>query len=295
MLLGVPNFSEGRDARVVDLVSAQFTAGADLLDSHSDDTHNRTVLSLTAPPKFLGESLARGSGACAVMINMNRHEGAHPSIGALDVCPLVYTNAAERDVARGVAEDVAKAIAGNAVPVFLYGDMASSPERAERAFFRNGGLAALRERMASGELRPDFGPDAPHPSAGATLVTARPPLAAFNLLLEGGDMEVARDIAAALRESGGGLPGVRAIAVELGEAGPQISTNVHDPIAVPLGAVVERVRELGAAADTRPAAGEVVGLVPEAALVGLPGDLALPGFDPERQVIERVAAPGPPG
>lgn len=287
MLLAVPNFSEGRDAGLVERVIAQFTAGADLLDSHSDAVHNRTVLTLSAPAKFLGESVARGAGACAVAIDMRRHEGAHPCVGALDVAPLVYTTAAERDLARGVALAVARAIADDGVPVFLYGELASAPERRERAYFREGGLSRLRQRMAAGELRADLGPDAPHPSAGATLVTARPPLAAFNLLLDGATMQEARRVAAALRESGGGLPGVRAIAVDLGEAGPQISTNVHDPIAVPLAAVVARVGELAAPVGARPAAAEIVGLVPEAALAGFPEDLALPDFDPARHVIER--------
>ena len=290
MLLAVPNISEGRDAAVVDRLSDQFARGASLLDTHSDAIHNRTVLTLAAPPQPLGEALVRGSGACSVAIDMRQHEGAHPCIGALDVCPLVYTAAGDQGAARTEAERVARAIAETGVPVFLYGELASAPERRERAYFREGGLERLTERMAAGELHADLGPDAPHPAAGATLVTARPPLAAFNVLLEGVDIGVARDVAARLRESGGGMPGVRAIAVDLGEAGPQVSTNVHDPIAVPLGAVVARIGELAADAGGRPAAGEVVGLVPEAAMAGFPEDLALPGFDPDRHVIERVAS-----
>jgi glutamate formiminotransferase len=144
----------------------------------------------------------------------------------------------------------------------------------------------LGERLRAGELEPDFGPAALHPSAGATLVTARPPLAAFNVELDTGDVEVARTVAASLRESGGGLPGVRALGIGLGERA-QVSTNVHDPVAVPLGAVIERVRELAAAHGARPLAGEVVGLVPAAALRLLPADVPLRGFDPARQVIER--------
>ncbi len=289
MLLAVPNFSEGRDARRVEMVSGQFTAGSDLLDSHSDAVHNRTVLTITAPAKFLGESLVRGCGACSMTIDMRRHEGAHPCIGALDVAPLVYTTADDRGAAESTALDVAKAIAADRIPTFLYGDLASEGERRERSFFRSGGLEELHRRMEAGELKPDFGPSAPHPSAGATLVTARPPLAAFNVLLDGADMNAARIVAAKLRESGGGLPGVRAIAVDVGDAGPQISTNVHDPIAVPLAAVVARIVELAADAGARPAAGEIVGLVPEAALDGFPEDVALPGFDRGLHVIERVA------
>ena len=289
MLLAVPNFSEGRDARRVETVSGQFTAASDLLDSHSDPVHNRSVLSITAPAKLLGESLVRGCGACSMTIDMRRHEGAHPCIGALDVAPLVFTAAEDREVAEATALDVAKAIAADRIPTFLYGELASADERRERSYFRNGGLEELRRRMEAGELKADFGPDAPHPSAGATLVTARPPLAAFNVLLEGTDMDAARGIAAQLRESGGGLAGVRAIAVDLGEAGPQISTNVHDPISVPLAAVLARIGELAADGGGRPAAGEIVGLVPEAALEGFPEDVALPGFDRSRHVIERAA------
>ena len=270
------------------MVTDQFTAGADLLDSHSDPVHNRTVLSLTAPPKFLGESLVRGAGAASMTIDMRKHEGAHPCVGALDVCPLVHTTAEDGEIARGVALDVARAIGAAGIPVFLYGELASTDERRERSFFRNGGLGALAERMATGKLQADFGPEAPHPGAGATLVTARPPLAAFNVLLEGAGIDTARAVAAHLRESGGGLPGVRAIAVDLGEAGPQISTNVHDPITVPLVEVLGRIRELAEPLGGRPSAAEIVGLVPEAALAGFPDEVALPGFDRERHVIENV-------
>jgi glutamate formiminotransferase / 5-formyltetrahydrofolate cyclo-ligase len=288
VLLGVPNFSEGRDARRVEQVSGQFTAGAELLDSHSDPIHNRTVLTLAGRPKALGESLVRGAGACLMAIDMRRHQGAHPCIGALDVCPLAWTTADDREIARQEALAVAGTIGAEGVPVFLYGELASEEERRERAFFRAGGLEALRERMATGQLRADFGPDAPHPSAGATLITARPPLAAFNVVIEGADLGAARAIAAALRESGGGLPGVRAIAVDLGEAGTQISTNVHDPVSMPLAVVVERIAELAGETGARPAAAEVVGLVPAAAMEGFPEDVALPGFEPERHVIENV-------
>lgn len=290
MLLAVPNFSEGRDERRVELVTKQFTAGAALLDSHSDPIHNRTVLTLAGSPRALGEALVRGCGACSIGIDMSRHEGAHPCVGALDVAPLVYTTAEGREEARAAALAAAKAIGSEGIPSFLYGELAAAPERRERAYFRSGGLEELRLRMEAGELRADFGPDLPHATAGATLVTARPPLAAFNVLLEGVGMDVASDVAAQLRESGGGLPGVRAIAIDLGAGGPQISTNVHDPIAVPLAAVVARIGELAEPAGGRPAAAEIVGLVPEVALEGFPDDVAIPGFDPERHVIERLGA-----
>jgi glutamate formiminotransferase / 5-formyltetrahydrofolate cyclo-ligase len=173
------------------------------------------------------------------------------------------------------------------VPVFLYGVLASHLSRGERAFFRAGGLVELQRRLNSGELRPDFGPAELHPSAGATLVTARPPLAAFNVELKGAGIEATREIADRLRESGGGLAGVRALGIDLGGGRTQVSTNVHDPVGVPLAQVIERVRELAAPRGARPVAAEVVGLVPEASLEGLPDDVPLAGFDPAKHVIER--------
>jgi glutamate formiminotransferase len=289
MLLAVPNFSEGRDAAVVARVSDAFSGEARLLDTHTDAVHNRSVLTLAGPPEQLCDSVVAGLAACVEEIDMREHAGAHPCIGALDVAPLVYTAGGDREAAADAARRAARAIAEAGVPVFLYGDLASAPERRERAYFRRGGLARLAERMASEGLEADLGPGAPHASAGATLVTARPPLAAFNVLLDRGDMDMAREVAARLRERGGGLPGVRAIAVDLGEGGPQISTNVHDPISVPLADVVARIAELAEPAGALPRSAEVVGLVPEAALVGFPEDLAVPGFDPERHVIERAA------
>jgi glutamate formiminotransferase len=173
------------------------------------------------------------------------------------------------------------------VPVFLYGELASSEERRERAFFREGGLEGLRGRMASGEPAPDLGPAMPHPTAGATLVTARPPLAAFNIVLDSANPVVAQRVAASLREAGGGPPGVRAIGLALEGGRSQVSTNVHDPISVPLRMVVARATELAAEQGARPIEAEIVGLVPAAAMQGFPPDLALPGFDPERHLIER--------
>jgi glutamate formiminotransferase / 5-formyltetrahydrofolate cyclo-ligase len=192
----------------------------------------------------------------------------------------------ERDAARAAALDLAGRIGELGIPVFLYGDLATAPEHAERAYFRNGGLTELWLRMESGELRPDRGPGEPHRTAGATLVTARPPLGAFNVELDSGDLDLARAVAAGLRESGGGLPGVRAIGLPLASPRAQVSTNVHDPIAVPLARVVERVRELAAPLGARPVEAELIGLIPAAALAGYPDEVPIRDFDPERQTIE---------
>jgi glutamate formiminotransferase / 5-formyltetrahydrofolate cyclo-ligase len=289
-LLAVPNFSEGRDAARIESLERAFSAGVGLLDRHSDATHNRSVLTLAGGPAALTAALARGAAAALESIDMSDHEGVHPAIGALDVCPLVWRSADERDPARRAALAVAEEIGALGVPVFLYGELATGPERVERAYFRNGGLAELWLRMEAGELRPDRGPALPHRTAGATLVTARPPLGAFNLELDSGELEVARGVAAGLRESGGGLVGVRAIGLPLASGRSQVSTNVHDPLATPLAVVVERVRALAAPLGARPLEAELIGLIPEAALAGYPEDVPIRGFDPERQTIERRLA-----
>jgi glutamate formiminotransferase len=144
--------------------------------------------------------------------------------------------------------------------------------------------------MEGGGLRADYGPELPHRSAGVTLVTARPPLAAFNVELESGDAAIARAVAAGLRESGGGPRGVRAIGLALSSGRTQVSINVHNPLAVPLAVVVERVRDLAVPLGARPVAAEIVGLVPAAALAGYPADLPIRAFDPAVQTIEACLA-----
>ena len=288
MLLAVPNFSEGRDERRIEAVSAAFATGAALLDTHSDRVHNRSVLTLSGPPGSLAAALVNGARACVDAIDMSKQDGAHPCIGALDVCPVVWLREDDRAAARDEALATARGIAvETGVPVFLYGELAAQESHRERAFFRAGGFVELRRRVDGGELRPDFGPGELHPTAGASLVTARPPLVAFNVELEGADLAAARHIASRLRESGGGLEGVRAIGIDLGDGRTQVSTNVHDPQAVPLAVVVERIRELAEQQGARPVAGEIVGLVPERALEGWPEDLPLPGFESAKQLIER--------
>lgn len=285
-LLAVPNVSEGRDPGRIAALESAFSRGASLLDRHSDPDHDRTVLTLAAAPPALRDALLAGAEQVVEIVDMTGYAGLHPAVGALDVCPVVWLDPADRAAARTLALELAEQIGGLGVPVFLYGELASRPEHAERAYFRNGGLAELWLRMEGGELHPDSGPSEPHRTAGAALVTARAPLAAFNVELDSADPEVARSVAAGLRESGGGLPGVRAIGLLLSGGRTQVSTNVHDPLAVPLAEVVERVRALAAPLGARPLEAEVVGLVPGAALAGFPADVPLRDFDPAEQTIE---------
>jgi glutamate formiminotransferase/glutamate formiminotransferase/formiminotetrahydrofolate cyclodeaminase len=285
-LLAVPNVSEGDDAARIAALESAFSRGASVLDRHSDADHDRTVFTLAASPAPLREALLSGAEMAIETLDMSAYRGLHPAIGALDVCPVVWLDPTDHAAARTEAIEIAEQIGGLGVPVFLYGELARRPGHAERAYFRNGGLTELWLRMEGGGLRPDYGPALPHPTAGVTLVTARPPLAAFNVELDSGDADVARAIAAGLRESGGGLRGVRAIGLTLSNGRSQVSTNVHDPLAVPLADLVRRVRDLAEPLHARPVAAEIIGLVPAAALVGYPADVPIRGFDSDRQTIE---------
>jgi glutamate formiminotransferase len=289
-LLAVPNVSEGSDPERLGRLERAFAGGVSLLDRHFDADHGRAVFTLAGQAGALSAALAAGAEAAIKTIEMDEYRGAHPAIGALDVCPVVWFDPADRPAARAAAVAAAAEIGNLGVPVFLYGDLARDPGRSERAYFRNGGLAELWLRMESGELRADFGPDLPHRTAGGTLVTARPPLAAFNVELDTEEIEVAQAVAAGLREAGGGPAGVRAIGLLLSSGRAQVSTNVHDPLAVPLREVVERVRELASPLGARPLEAELVGLIPQAAVAGYPEDVPIRGFDPRRHVIERRLA-----
>ncbi|HZJ28685.1 MAG TPA: hypothetical protein VFD37_01710 [Solirubrobacterales bacterium] len=294
MPLSVPNFSEGRDPARIAAIRATLSEGATVLDRHSDRDHHRTVFTVYGPPETLGRALVDAADLAARSIDMHRHRGLHPCIGALDVCPIVWHRPEDRGEAIDLAYSVAEQIGALQIPAFLYGDLATTDQRRERAYFREGGLPALERRMSDGELRPDRGPDRPHSRAGATLITARPPLAAFNVELDTADPGIAKQVAAQLRESapgGEGLPGVRAIGLYLGASGrAQVSTNVHDPFAVPLAVVTQRIAELAAAHGARPVAAEIVGLVPAAALEGYPDDPPIHNRDDRRQTIEGVLA-----
>jgi glutamate formiminotransferase len=292
-LLAVPNISEGREVTRIEALGRAFARGANLLDRHSDADHDRTVFTLAGEPASLREALLAGAEQAIETIDMSTYDGLHPAVGSLDVCPLVWIDPALRAAARTEAVEVAEQVGGLGVPVFFYGELASRPEHAERAYFRNGGLAELWLRMEGGGLRPDFGPKLPHATAGVTLITARPPLAAFNVELDGDDVEIARAVAAGLRESGGGPSGVRAIGLPLSSGRTQVSTNIHDPFAVPLAEVVTRVRALAQPLGVRPVEAEVVGLVPQAALLGYPENVPIRDFDAAEQTIESRLAGAP--
>jgi glutamate formiminotransferase / 5-formyltetrahydrofolate cyclo-ligase len=271
-LLAYPNVSEGRDTEAIARIGAAFGPG--LLDVHSDVDHHRSAYTLAGEPGALAQAVRNGAATAVALIQIDTHEGVHPRVGAVDVAPTIYLTDADRGAAAAEALVLADLLGTDLkLPVFLYGSLAGGRTRAE---LRRGGPAELSRRIAAGELQPDFGPGQLHPTAGAVLVAARPPLVAFNVELRPpATVDTARQIAALIRESGAeGLPGLRAIGLWLSESGlAQVSTNVEDHIATPLREVVAAV------ARHAPVAGaELVGLAPQAAFEGFPDDVPLRGY-----------------
>jgi glutamate formiminotransferase len=282
-LLAYPNVSEGKDQVTIDRIARAF--GDALLDVHSDIDHHRSAYTLAGRPGELANAVVRGARAAVASIGIDAHEGVHPRVGAVDVAPIIYLNEEDRGAAAAEALVLADSLAAELqLPVFLYGALAGGRTRAE---LRRGGPAELQRRIEAGELTPDFGPPNLHPTAGAVLVAARPPLVAFNVELAApATVEDAKRIAAHIRESGDeGLPGLRAIGLWLAESGlAQVSTNVEDHRATPLRAVVEAV------ARHAPVAGaELVGLAPEVAFVDFPTDIPLRGYATIEQSLHQRA------
>jgi glutamate formiminotransferase len=265
-LVAVPNVSEGRDEAALDAIGAAFATHAELLHVSADPDHHRAVFFLAGAPGELHLALAAGAGAAAERIDLRRHDGMHPRVGALDVAPVVFLEDAQRGAAIAEALLAADAIGAAGIPVFLYGELAGGRTRAE---LRNGGPEGLGARGTV----PDYGPRELHPTAGATLVAARPPLIAFNVeLAPPATLADARRIAALIRVGGEeAMPGVRALGLHLARRDiVQVSTNLEDHRAVTAADV------LAAVARHHPVQGaELVAPAPEAALAGWPVDVPL--------------------
>ena len=285
VLEAVPNVSEGRDADAIAAIGAAFSTSARLLDVHSDPDHHRSVYTLAGDADDLAKALLAGIEAACSVIDLRRHEGVHPRVGAADVVPVVPLRPEDSPAAVAVALGVAARVGGElGLPVFLYGDVG---EGRRPAFFRRGGLEELERRLAAGEIAPDFGPSRIDARSGAVLVGVRRPLVAYNLDLETDDVRVAQEIAAAVRESSGGLPGVQAIGLRLPRSDRvQVSMNVIDVEQSSLHVVVAAVRREAAARSTRVVGGELVGLVPASVLAeATEAGAEIPGVD-ESHVLE---------
>ena len=260
---------------------------ADLLDVHADADHNRSVFTVVGEENDLVEALLAGVACARDRIDLRVHEGAHPRVGAADVVPVVPISPDDMPRARETATTVARRIGDDVgLPVFLYGELA--PGRGP-AFFRRGGTEELQRRIDGGELKPDFGPERLDPSAGAVLVGARRPLIAFNVNLKG-ELEAAREVAALVRETGGGFPGVRALGLELPSAGlVQVSMNVEDWEAAALHDIVARIEQEALFRGATVVGAELVGLMPAGAAAAAAGAmLRIDGFDSSRVLELRL-------
>jgi glutamate formiminotransferase len=284
VLESVPNFSEGRDEAVIGALRESLSAPARLLDVHTDPDHHRSVFTLVGEPDELIETLLAGVACARERIDLRRHEGAHPRIGAADVVPIIPIRSDDLERARDTALTLARRIGKELeLPVFLYGELA--PGRGP-AFFRRGGPEELQRRIDAGELAADFGPARLDERAGGVIVGARRPLIAFNVNLRG-SVEAARAIASVVRETGGGFPGVRALGLELPRAGVvQVSMNVEDWEAAALHEIVERIDAEAAKHGAEVVRSELVGLMPAGAAAAAAGAmLRIDGFD-ESHVLE---------
>jgi glutamate formiminotransferase len=286
-LESVPNFSEGREQATLDAIASALDGPATLLDVHADVDHNRSVFTLVGEESDIVDALLAAVASAKDRIDLRRHEGAHPRVGAADVVPVVPVSPDDMPRARETANELAQRIADElGLPVFLYGELAAGRGP---AFFRRGGPEELQRRIGADELSPDFGPPRLHESAGAVLVGARRPLIAFNVNLDG-ELEAAREVAALVREAGGGFPGVRALGLELPSAGlVQVSMNVEDWEAAALHDIVARVEQEALFRGATVVGAELVGLMPAGAAAAAAGAmLRIEGFDPSRVLELRL-------
>ena len=293
----VPNFSEGRRAEAIQAIVAavrETPGGARVLDLSSDTDHNRSVLTLAGEAEGLRRSILSLFDAALHQVDLRRHQGGHPRLGAVDVVPFVpvagVTMADCVQLAREVGEEVARRFA---VPVFLYEEAATAEHRRNLADVRKGEFEGLTEKMKDPRWAPDFGPPAPHPSAGASAIGAREFLIAFNVNLGTADIQIADRIARAVRHVSGGLRFCKAMGVALKERGQvQVSMNMVNYRKTPLHRVVEMIRSEAERYGVPVVGSEIVGLVPnDAMLAAADFYLRLERFDTSQVLENRLAAP----
>jgi glutamate formiminotransferase len=267
----VPNFSEGRRPEIVEAIIAAVTSVPNiyLLDREMDADHNRAVLTIVGPPESIGEAAIRAVEVATKHIDLTKHTGGHPRVGATDVIPFVPIRGVTIDECVQIARNVGKEIAERlSIPVYLYEAAATRPERTNLENIRKGQFEGLRlEIETNPERRPDFGEPRIHPTAGAVVIGARKPLIAYNINLKTPDITIAKQIAKRIRFSSGGLPCVKAMGVPLQERNQaQVSMNLTDYETTSVEVVFDAVRREAAAAGVEVAGSEIVGLIPQRAL-----------------------------
>lgn len=271
MIESVPNVSEGRNrATIEEIASAVRHVGVRLLDVHSDVDHNRSVFTFVGGENDVAEAALSLCRVAVRRIDLGEHRGTHPRMGAVDVVPFVPLNDVSMPVCVQLATETGRRIAEElGVAVYLYGECASRPGRANLAEIRRGGFERFGEKITNSEWAPDFGPKRVHPMAGVVAVGARPFLVAYNVVLDTSDVEAAQRIARAVRERDGGLPGVKALGMMLESRGlAQVSMNLTNVRATTVLDAFEAVCHEAACRGIEVRESEIVGLVPRAALGG---------------------------
>lgn len=267
----VPNVSEGRRTDVVEalLQSVRSVAGVRLLDSSSDAAHNRSVVTIVGDPGALKAAVLALVAAAADRIDLRRHTGEHPRLGAVDVVPFIPIDAVTMAECVALAQETGEEVASRfQIPVFLYEEAASSPARRNLEDIRRGEFEGLSAKMNSPGWAPDFGPSQPHPALGAIVIGARMPLIAFNINLATDRLEVAKKIASAIRQSSGGFRFVKAMGIALEDRGiVQVSINLTNYEKTPMHRVFDAVRREAERYGVSVLESEIIGLTPQAALV----------------------------
>lgn len=288
----VPNFSEGRRQEVISQIVAAMaqTAGAQVADVQSNPDHNRSVVTIIGTPEDVVEAAFQGVVKAAELIDMNHHRGGHPRMGATDVIPFVPVRGVTMKDCVSLARQLGERVAGElGIPVYLYEEAALRPDRHNLADVRRGEYEGLREEITTNpDKAPDFGPTTMG-TAGATAIGARPPLIAFNVYLNTGDVRPAKEIAKAVRYSSGGLRFVKALGLVV-EGQAQVSMNLTDYRHTPIHRVMELVRSEAAWHGLRVTRSEIVGLLPaEALFEAAQFYLQLAGFSPEQVLENRLS------
>jgi glutamate formiminotransferase len=287
----VPNLSEGRRPAVIQqFADAVASAGAALLDVTADPAHNRSVLTFAGHPPIVHAAVVALFERALAAVDLRRHRGEHPRVGAVDVVPFVPLHAAPMAVCVEAARSAGRTVGDRfGIPVYLYEDASPDDRRRRLEDIRRGGLSGLASRMTDPAWRPDFGPDRPHPSAGVSVIGARMPLIAYNVDLATDRLDVAKAVARSVRQSSGGLAGVKAIGLPLADRGRvQVSMNLTDFRVTTMPQAFDAVRRHAEALGVAVIDSELVGLAPQAALTpAIAAHVHLRDFDERRMVLER--------
>jgi glutamate formiminotransferase len=289
----VPNFSEGRDLEKIEKIVQPFRAkaGVKLLDYQCDQDHNRLVVTTVGEPEALKAAVLEAMAAAIAAIDLRSHKGQHPRMGAVDVVPFIPVKNFSVKEAVELSRQVAAAAADRfKLPIILYEDSATAPHRRNLADIRKGQFEGMKEKIRQPEWKPDFGPDAVHPSAGVTAVGARMPLVAYNVNLGTSNLDIANDIARKVRHLSGGLRYCKALGIELKDRGiVQVSMNMTDYTKTALYRAFELVRIEARRWGVPVVGSEIVGLVPMGALVDAAAYyLQLENFTSEQVLESRI-------